>query len=231
MSGIQRLFLDWSNSTVRAKHFSERKRAVSGGGGGAQATQSTQSRILSSPANKVSQWQTSVARNTVCKKYKESMGFTSRTVFLSRGDPISDEVLKFLSGYDILIHESFGQSENSGLHTANIPKRYSRLGTTGKTVPGIKTKVSTTENMPKGYFTEGTEYDIGEVCCYGRNVFMGYLNRETETKEVIPAEDGWLNLGHLGYVDPDDYLTVHGKRENYVTLKTGTKLYPKKIKK
>ena len=50
----------------------------------------------------------------------------------------------------------FFQSENCGLLAANIPKRYSKLGTAGKTVPGIKSKVTTTENMPKGYFTEGT---------------------------------------------------------------------------
>ena len=57
--------------------------------------------------------------------------------------------------------------------------------------------------------------------CFGRNVFMGYLNRETETKEVMAADEGWLNLGHLGYRDPDDYLVVHGRRENFVTLRSG----------
>ena len=66
-----------------------------------------------------------------------------------------------------------------------------------------------------------TEFDIGEVRCFGRNVFMGYLNRETETKEVMAADEGWLNLGHLGYRDPDDYLVVHGRRENFVTLRSG----------
>ena len=66
-----------------------------------------------------------------------------------------------------------------------------------------------------------TEFDIGEVRCFGRNVFMGYLNRESETKEVMAADEGWLNLGHLGYRDPDDYLVVHGRRENFVTLRSG----------
>ncbi len=231
MSGFQRLFLDWTSSAIRSRHF-EKKKYNGGGGGGATGAEggdeSQANKLLASPAKKVAQWQTSVARNTVCKKYKESLGFTSRTVFLSRGDPISDEVLKFLSGFDILVHESFGQSENCGLLTANIPKRYSKLGTTGKTMPGIKTKVVSTENMPKGYFTEGTEYDIGEVSCYGRNVFMGYLNRETETREVL-GEDGWLNLGHFGYLDPDDYLVVHGKRENFVTLRNGEIVIPAKL--
>jgi acyl-coenzyme A synthetase/AMP-(fatty) acid ligase len=35
----------------------------------------------------------------------------------------------------------FGQSENCGLLSANIPKRYIKLGTTGKAVPGVKTKI------------------------------------------------------------------------------------------
>ena len=39
------------------------------------------------------------------------------------------------------VHEMFGQSENCGLLSANIPKRYIKLGTTGKPVPGVKTKI------------------------------------------------------------------------------------------
>ena len=41
----------------------------------------------------------------------------------------------------LLVHEMFGQSENCGLLSANIPKRYIKLGTTGKAVPGVKTKI------------------------------------------------------------------------------------------
>ena len=73
------------------------------------------------------------------------------------------------------------------------------------------------------------EFDIGEVRCFGRNVFMGYLNRESETKEVMAADEGWLNLGHLGYLDPDDYLVVHGRRENFVTLRSGEIVVPQKL--
>ena len=39
------------------------------------------------------------------------------------------------------VHEMFGQSENCGLLSANIPKRYIKLGTCGKAVPGVKTKI------------------------------------------------------------------------------------------
>ena len=33
------------------------------------------------------------------------------------------QVFKYLAGFDIVVHEMFGQSENCGLLTANIPKR------------------------------------------------------------------------------------------------------------
>ena len=69
-----------------------------------------------------------MAKNAVCKKYKEQLGFSSRTVFLCRGSPLAQDVLKYLAGFDILVHEMFGQSENCGLLSANIPKRYIKLG-------------------------------------------------------------------------------------------------------
>ena len=85
-----------SNSTVRSKYFGVKS--------------------SSAPAKRAAQMQTSVAKNTVCKKYKESMGFTSRTVFLSRADPMSEEILRFLAGYDMLVHESFGQGSLACIH-------------------------------------------------------------------------------------------------------------------
>ena len=104
MSGIQKVLLDWSAGTLRDKHLTNNANRIAA-------------------ARKLNQWQTTVAKNTICKKYKELVGFTKRTVFLSRGAPMSQEVLRFLAGYDIVVHESFGQSENCGMLTANIPKR------------------------------------------------------------------------------------------------------------
>ena len=59
-----------------------------------------------------------MAKNAVCKKYKEQLGFSSRTVFLCRGSPLAQDVLKYLAGFDILVHEMFGQSENCGLFSS-----------------------------------------------------------------------------------------------------------------
>ena len=65
-------------------------------------------------------------------RYKEFLGFKPQTAFLCQGATLSKEVLEYLAGFDILVHETYGQSETSGLLCANIPKRYCKLGTTGK---------------------------------------------------------------------------------------------------
>ena len=60
----------------------------------------------------------------------------------------------------------FGQSENCGLLSANIPKRYIKLGSTGKAVPGVKTKiiVNKEEEVLKTPMLEGGfSPEIGEV--------------------------------------------------------------------
>ena len=59
-----------------------------------------------------------------------------------------------------------------------------------------------------GLATSGVELRIdnpgpnkeGEICCRGRNVFMGYLHNDTETGKTID-EAGWLHSGDIGYVD------------------------------
>lgn len=54
--------------------------------------------------------------------------------------------------------------------------------------------------------TEG----IGEICMWGRTIFMGYLNMEDKTREAIDA-DGWLHSGDLGRLDGDGFLYITGR--------------------
>jgi len=48
------------------------------------------------------------------------------------------------------------------------------------------------------------------VCVYGRHVFMGYLNNESETCEALD-EDGWLYTGDVGKLDDDGFLYITGR--------------------
>lgn len=69
----------------------------------------------------------------------------------------------------------------------------------GKPVPGCRVKLVDEDS-------EGN----GEICFWGRTVFMGYLNMEDKTKEAFD-EDGWLHSGDLGKLDKDGFLYVTGR--------------------
>ena len=81
---------------------------------------------------------------------------------------------------------------------------------------------------------------------WGRNTFIGYLNRENDTKEVfVPSnEEGdkenaeaatsndkqnWLKLKDLGFIDDDGFLVVLGKPDDFITLNTREIICPAKV--
>lgn len=69
----------------------------------------------------------------------------------------------------------------------------------GKVIPGSKIKLNNPDE-------EGN----GEVCFWGRNVFMGYLNMPDKTEEALD-EDGWLHSGDLGKFDQENFLYITGR--------------------
>ena len=48
---------------------------------------------------------------------------------------------------------------------------------------------------------------------WGRNVFMGYLNKENETRDALTS-DNWLKLGDLGFLDEDGFVSILGKNRS-----------------
>lgn len=60
--------------------------------------------------------------------------------------------------------------------------------------------------------SEGT----GEICFWGRNIFMGFLNMEDKTREALD-EDGWLHSGDLGKVDEEGFLYITGRIKGTIT--------------
>lgn len=50
----------------------------------------------------------------------------------------------------------------------------------------------------------------GEICFWGRHVFMGYLDMPDKTEEALDAE-GWLHSGDLGKHDNNGFLYITGR--------------------
>lgn len=51
---------------------------------------------------------------------------------------------------------------------------------------------------------------VGEICLWGRTIFMGYLNMEDKTREAVDDE-GWLHTGDTGRLDADGFLYITGR--------------------
>ncbi|XP_070942435.1 long-chain-fatty-acid--CoA ligase ACSBG2 isoform X3 [Macaca nemestrina] len=66
---------------------------------------------------------------------------------------------------------------------------------------------------------------IGEICLWGRHIFMGYLESETETTEAIDDE-GWLHSGDLGQLDSLGFLYVTGRIKEILITAGGENVPP-----
>lgn len=75
----------------------------------------------------------------------------------------------------------------------------SSLPSVGKLIPGCETKINNPDE-------EGN----GEICFWGRHVFMGYLNQADKTEDALDAE-GWLHSGDLGKHDDNGFLFITGR--------------------
>lgn len=78
----------------------------------------------------------------------------------------------------------------------------------GKTMPGCKTKL---DNPDK----DGN----GEICFWGRHVFMGYLGMPEKTVEALD-QDGWLHSGDIGRQDQNSFMYITGRIKGRLSPKT-----------
>ena len=134
-----------------------------------------------------------IGQKTIYPKVLEALGFSKCRIFWSGAAPLRPETLKFFLGFDIVIHEVYGMSETTGVHTV-MKGEEAKVGVVGTTIPGCETKV-----LENG----------GEICMRGRNTMMGYLNREDKTKEDVD-EEGWMHSGDIGSIDADGILGITG---------------------
>jgi long-chain acyl-CoA synthetase len=151
-----------------------------------------------------------VADKLVYAKLKQAIGLGRSRVLVSGAAPIAREVLEFFFGLDVIVHEVYGQSEDTGPTTFN-PMGKIHLGTVGQRLPGVEVKIA----------------DDGEILVKGPNVFLGYYKEPEATRECLI--DGWLYSGDLGQFDRDGYLSITGRKKEIIITAGGKNIAPKNI--
>ena len=154
--------------------------------------------------------QYALASKLIFSKLKPALGLGRARVCVSGAAPIQPEILRFFASLDIRIHEVYGQSEDCGPTTFNVPGQ-TRFGTVGPAVPDVEVQTA----------------DDGEIIVRGPNVFKGYYKDEEATNSTLI--DGWLHSGDLGAFDDEGFLTITGRKKEIIITAGGKNIAPKNI--
>ncbi len=151
-----------------------------------------------------------LASKLVFSKVKAGLGLGQARIMLTAAAPISPEILYFFGSLDLIVHEVYGQSEGTGLTTANVPGA-NKVGTVGRAWPETEVKIA----------------DDGEIVFKGPNVFLGYFKDPEATASDL--QDGWLHSGDLGEMDEDGYVKIVGRKKEIIITSGGKNIAPKNI--
>lgn len=132
---------------------------------------------------------------------------------VSGGSALPTETQNFYNGLGLFLTEGYGLTEAAPVLTVSNGGPGEKVGTVGKSIPGIDVKIK-----------DPDEKGIGEVLAKGPNVMQGYFNNESATKEAFDS-DGWLLTGDMGKIDRKGRLVLVGRAKEIVITTTGENIY------
>jgi len=155
-----------------------------------------------------------VGKKAVYGKVREALGLDRCRAFFTGAAPLAMDTYKYFLSLDMVVNDVYGMSETTGPHHVKLDGKASRLGSCGPNVPGTKTKLVNKDDAGNG-----------EVCMFGRNIMMGYLNKEEKTNEEIDSE-GYMHSGDVGSMDNDGYLWITGRIKELLITAGGENIAP-----
>ena len=160
--------------------------------------------------NKLEEFKFWLADQLVLKNVKRLLGLDRAHYLGSGAAPISPDLIKWYWALGLSMYEVYGQTENTGVATTNLPDRY-KLGTVGVAAPETEVRIS----------------DEGEILLKGPHVFLGYLNQPEKTAETVT--DGWLHTGDVGYVDNNGFVKITDRMKDIIITAGGKNITPSEI--
>jgi long-chain acyl-CoA synthetase len=140
---------------------------------------------------------------------------------VSGAAPLGSDVLRdFYDLFNVRIYEGYGLTETAPTLWSNRMVDKPRPGSVGKPLPEVEFRLID-EN--------GNDVELGdpgEIVVKGPNVFMGYWNREDDTRDAFI--DGWFRTGDVGVVDEDGYLYLVDRKRDLVIV-SGFNVFPSEV--
>jgi long-chain acyl-CoA synthetase len=189
VTGVKKRLVDWARS-VCAEVNNKRDRDL--------------------PVPRLLEAQYQLAQKLVIAKLKAALGFDRARLLISGAAPIAPDVLEFFASLDLPIREIYGQSEDTGPTSWNLPGK-TKIGSVGPAIPGIQVRIA----------------EDGEILVRGPNVFLGYYKEPEATADAL--KDGWLCTGDLGVFDRNGFLSITGRKKEIIITAGGKNIAPKNI--
>lgn len=133
-----------------------------------------------------------------CSEFKQA---------LTGGHPISPDVISFFRSRGLNLKQCYGLTESCGIFQIQ-PDDEVKLGTVGKSLPGVQVKVAQDQ----------------EILLSSPTVFRGYYKNPKATEAAFM--DGWLRTGDAGYIDEDGHLVIIGRKQDIMRTKGGEAFSP-----
>jgi long-chain acyl-CoA synthetase len=151
-----------------------------------------------------------LANKLVFGKIGEAFGGRVRT-FISGGAPLGMDTAGWFADAGIVILEGYGLTETSPVVALNYPGAY-RIGTVGKPLENVQCRIASD----------------GELEVRGPSVFVGYWNKDQETREAF-TEDGFFKTGDIGNLDGDGFLSITDRKKELLKTSGGKLIAPAPI--
>jgi long-chain acyl-CoA synthetase len=153
-------------------------------------------------------------KKMIFKELHEKFGGFIR-IFVAGGAAPDPKIAKGLREFGFTFIQGYGLTEGSPIVALNQLENF-KDDAAGFPLPGIEIKI------------DSPSFDgIGEIFAKGDSIMIGYYKNEKLTEEAF--EDGWFKTGDLGYVDPDGFLHISGRKKNVILSKNGENVFPEEI--
>ena len=154
---------------------------------------------------------TPIIKDIVIAKLKQKLGLKNSEIIISGAAPISKDVLYWFKTIDIEISQIYGMTEDCCVSHFNTPP-YNKIGTVGKALPGVKTKIT----------------NEGEICIKNNCLMKGYFKNPKLTEKIFD-QDGYLKTGDKGVYDSEGNLTITGRIKDQFKTDKGKYIDPSPI--
>ncbi|GHF47448.1 long-chain acyl-CoA synthetase [Amycolatopsis bartoniae] len=148
---------------------------------------------------------------TVLAPIRQMLGLDQLIFCGSGAAALPVEVLYFIAGLGVEIHEVWGLSETTGAVTSNSAAAF-RAGTVGRAVGDTEIKVA----------------EDGELLVRGSLVFAGYLREDGSVQPAVDDE-GWYATGDIGTIDEDGFVRITDRKKELIITSGGKNIAPTRI--